>query len=142
MTKQIALGKVEEQVLDDLAEHNDFWASIRAKYAEYDALTESQYALLRGEIEKRAWQKTAKHVLGVPVRNKFADNSGRPKCAERSKPYCSEIATEVVGQWAYCAPRRSVARKARRRNESRERADANNSVRLLTCIIAGTASTP
>jgi hypothetical protein len=110
--KQITLSRSEEKLLDDLADSNDFWCSIRAKYAEFDALTEAQYVLLRGEIERRAWQRGANRVAGQPVRNKFASKSGEPKCAHRTKPFCTEIATIVVGQWGYCAQHAPAAATA------------------------------
>lgn len=111
-SKQIALSRSEERALDGLAESNAFWSGLRAKYAEFDALTERQYTLLREEIEKRQWERGAHRIAGQPVRNRFADRQGRPKCALRTKPYCSEIATVVAGQWGYCAAHAPAAAEA------------------------------
>lgn len=100
--KQIVITKSDERLLDDLANRSDFWSSIRAKYAEYGTLTERQHDLLVEEREKHAWRKDAPRIGGVAIRNRFATEGGRPRCAHRGKPWCREAATVVVGTFGYC----------------------------------------
>lgn len=110
--KQIAITRTEEMLLDELAETSAFWSSVRAKYAEYGALTERQHELLSEEREKRSWTKSATKIGGVPVRNRYLTDKAQPRCAHRGKPYCRYEATHVVGSFGFCNEHTLEAREA------------------------------
>jgi hypothetical protein len=110
MTEQIELNRKQERVLDDLAKRSEFWGSIRAKYAEFGALTAKQFELFERDSARVEWQKSAQRIAGVPVRNKLKV-CGQPRCADRSRPWCDQPATIVVGDWAYCDQHANNARK-------------------------------
>lgn len=100
---QKTLSKSEERALDGLAASSEFWASVRAGYAEYDGLTEKQYDRFVEALEKNAWRADAPTIDGKLVRNKFKTKSGAAKCANRAKPFCHAAASIVIGAYAYCA---------------------------------------
>ncbi|PZR56280.1 MAG: hypothetical protein DLM50_08395 [Candidatus Meridianibacter frigidus] len=110
--KQISLSQGDEARLDALADRNKFWASVRAAYADFGTLTQRQYELLHEQVSRDAWRANAPIVDGVAARNQFATAEGRPRCANRAKPYCREEATQVVGSFAYCPAHVMEARAA------------------------------
>lgn len=99
---QIELSTREEKRLDDLAKTSPFWGSIRARYAEWGALTARQHELFVRDCERAEWQKDAQRIAGgTPIRNKFRVG-GKPRCAHRAEQ-CQSVATVVVGTFGYCA---------------------------------------
>jgi hypothetical protein len=97
---QHTLSSREEKMLDKLAEGSPFWGAIRAKYAEFGALTDRQHELFERDAARITWQRSAPKVNGQPVRNKFKAGKS-PRCASRTE-FCPSAATSVVGQFGYC----------------------------------------
>lgn len=128
MSDQVALSRSEEKWLDEFAQGSEFWASIRAKYAEFDGLTEKQYAALKRDIERNGWKRNAPKLNGVSVRNKFTTRDGSPRCGHAGKPWCQSAATVVVGSFGYCRDHEDAAREAlaewKRTRDSKRDGDA------------------
>jgi hypothetical protein len=110
MKDQIELNKKQERILDDLAKTSGFWGSIRAKYAEFGSLTQRQFEIFERDAERIEWQRDAPRVDGVPVRNRYQTDAGKPRCAHRAQPWCQSAATIVVGRWGYCVDHAEEAR--------------------------------
>jgi hypothetical protein len=108
--KSIELTRSQERALDDFAKISDFWGRIRAAYAEYGSLTEKQYALFERQIERDAWKSDAQRLNAVPIRNRFRTADGKPRCADRAKPYCENAATIIVGTFAFCEQHAAAAK--------------------------------
>jgi hypothetical protein len=111
--KQIELSRSQEIALDNLARSSKFWSSVRAKYAEFGALTSRQFEILEDAIERRAWQRSALRVAGAPVRNRYKTDGGKPRCAHAERPWCTAAATIIVGALGYCAAHARAAMEAR-----------------------------
>src|ERR1700729_914682 len=99
--EQIELSRKQERILDALAESSRFWGSIRAKYAEFGALTARQFELFERDAARMEWQRGAQRIGDVAVRNKLK-TAGKPRCAHREQPWCHAVASIVVGSWGYC----------------------------------------
>jgi hypothetical protein len=128
-SKQVELTRSQERQLDEFARASDFWSRIRAAYADYGGLTEKQYALFERQREKDAWKADAQRLNGVPIRNRFRTSDGKPRCADRSKPYCESEATIIVGSFAFCTAHAASAKEeydgwlaGRREIQAQERA--------------------
>jgi len=107
---QHTLSAAEEKLLDTLAQRRPFWGTVRAKYAEYGAMTDGQYECFTRDAARIEWERNAPRISGTPVRNKFRSGK-KPRCASRDK-FCPEPATTVVGQFGYCAEHTEDAREA------------------------------
>jgi hypothetical protein len=97
--KTYTLNPQQTARLDRLAEGNDFWRSIRDKYAEYGSLTQKQMDRLRDELGKDKLPKLPSHDSSerVGVINKILRDN-KPVCR-----HCRELATVAVGLIGVCA---------------------------------------
>lgn len=97
--KTYTLNPTQVARLDKLAEGNDFWRSVREKYAEYGSLTQKQMDRLRDELGKDKLPKLPSHDSSerVGVLNKILRDN-KPVCR-----HCRELATVAVGVIGVCA---------------------------------------
>lgn len=105
------------------------WSRIRVAYAEFGGLTEKQFSLFQRQLERDAWKADAQRLGGVPIRNRFRTSDGKPRCADRAKPYCESAATIIVGSFAFCDEHAAAAKEdyddwiaGRREIQAQERA--------------------
>ncbi|HTV72165.1 MAG TPA: hypothetical protein VME66_00465 [Candidatus Acidoferrales bacterium] len=100
--KSVELTRSQERTLDEFAKTSDFWSRVRSAYAAYGGLTERQHELFQRQLERDAWKADAQRLGGIPIRNRFRTTDGKPRCADRAKPYCESAATIIVGSFAFC----------------------------------------
>jgi hypothetical protein len=88
--------------LGEFAELSAFWESVKIEYMRNGGLTPRQLGLFCKRVERDASKEEALRVDGKPVQNKLKTRTGRVRCADRAKPYCTRVATVVVGTFAFC----------------------------------------